>query len=110
MGSFCQKFDIRNKNVFETIEAVDIFLWIGDWPLPPAFETAKYSSNVKLDLVRSFLRLTDSVRNIFERIERFKANLWRQTAQTICLLYSFRVRKTGPDKSFGRRFRAAKKR
>jgi hypothetical protein len=69
----------------------------------------KSGSNVKLDLARPFLRLADSERNIFERIGRYEANLWRQTAQAICLLASIGVQSLAPDKFFGRRFRSAKR-
>src|SRR5262245_5634046 len=43
-------------------------------------------------IARSFLRLTSIDNQVFERLGRYEANLWRQTAQILLLLSSIEFR------------------
>lgn len=51
---------------------------------------ASQSSSQRLDLTYSFLRLVDLSNGGLERITRYEVCLWRQVAQTLLLLESFR--------------------
>jgi hypothetical protein len=42
------------------------------------------------EMARAFLRLAKTHRGVFERLGRYETNLWRQTAQTVILLNSFK--------------------
>jgi hypothetical protein len=48
------------------------------------------SSSQYLDVTHSFLRLANLNNGILERIGRYEVSLWRQVAQTLLLLESFR--------------------
>jgi len=48
------------------------------------------ASSPALDLAYSFLRLVNVNNSILERISRYEGRLWRQVAQTLVLLESFR--------------------
>ena len=48
------------------------------------------ASSPALDLAYSFLRLVNVNNGILERISRYEGRLWRQVAQTLVLLESFR--------------------
>ena len=48
------------------------------------------SSSQYLDVTYSFLRLVNLNNGVLERIGRYEVSLWRQVAQTLLLLESFR--------------------
>ena len=52
--------------------------------------SASQSSSQGLDLTYSFLRLANLNNGMLERIGRYEVSLWRQVAQTLVLLESFR--------------------
>ena len=59
-------------------------------------QSAKVGSNEFADrahkMAYSFLRLASHDSRIFERLSRYEAALWRQTAQTLLVLQSIRIR------------------
>jgi hypothetical protein len=56
--------------------------------LPP--RSTLQASSQNLDLAYSFLRLLNINNGILERMSRYEGRLWRQVAQILLLLESFR--------------------
>ena len=51
---------------------------------------ASQTSSQRLDLTYSYLQLANLDNDVLERISRYEASLWRQAAQTLLLLQTFR--------------------
>ena len=61
-------------------------------------------------MARAFLRLAKARGGAFERLGRYEASLWRQTAQTIILLNSFKQRISRSQRFTNYRFGSARPR
>lgn len=66
--------------------------------------------SAKLDLARSFLGVTNLDNSVFEKLGRYEKSLWRQTAQIIVLLNSFRRRADNLCRRRSRQIGAARRR
>jgi len=73
-------------------------------------ETLNMTGSVKLDLARSFWRLANVDSGVFDRLGRYEKSLWRQTAQIIFLLNSFKRRSENSRRRRARRLRVGQQR
>jgi hypothetical protein len=76
----------------------------------PLDEAPHCSSVAKSNLAQSFLQLADSDNGAFDRLGRYELCLWRQAAQTIVLLNSYKWRSEDARRRPRRRFRSTQQR
>jgi hypothetical protein len=76
----------------------------------PLDEPPRRNSIAKSDLTQSFMQLANSDHGAFDRLGRYEMCLWRQAAQTIGLINSFKWRAEDARRHSRRRLRSTQQR
>src|SRR5262245_8123128 len=63
-----------------------------DIKIDPVHQNGVETNQTNTNIARSFLRLTNLDRQVFERLGRYETNLWRQIAQILFLLSAIELR------------------